>query len=346
MHSLYLGIWFLFFGMAFFFLVVKGYQVVPQQEAWIVQRLGKYHRQLSPGLNWLAPFLDVVAYVHSFKEEAMEIREQMAITQDNVTVTMDGVLYIKVVDPVAASYGVKDPKFAISQLVQTSMRSEIGKLPLDRTFQEREMLNTHIVETINEAASAWGIRALRYEIKDINMPDEIRKAMELQMTAERQKRARILESEGIRQAQINESEGKRQAEINIAEGMKQKTLLSSEASIVVKVNAAKAEAESILALAKATGEEVQILSEVLQTSISEKAISLKLAQEYLETFKELAQKSTTLMLPSDIANPASMVTQSLSLFDAIRSKQAQNKHPSEHLFLKKNEKNLDHATPS
>ncbi len=335
MQSLYFGIGFLFFGLAFFYVVVKGYRVVPQQEAWVVQRLGRFHRQLSPGLNWIPPLIDVVAYTHSFKEEAMEIREQMAITQDNVTLTLDGVLYIKVVDPVAASYGVKDPQFAISQLVQTSMRSEIGKLPLDRTFQEREMLNAHIVETINEAASAWGVRALRYEIKDINMPDEIRKAMELQMTAERQKRARILESEGIRQAQINESEGKRQAEINLAEGMKQCTLLSSEAAMVEVINRSKAKAESILALAKATTEEIQIIADAMQGLSSEKAISLKLAQEYIEAFKELAKAGTTILMPADVANAASMITQSLSLFDSIKTKYPVSKLSPDLLGAKK-----------
>lgn len=320
MHSLFFGAGFLFISAAFFFIIAKGYRVVPQQEAWVVQRWGKFHRQLSPGLNWIAPFVDNVAYIHSFKEETMEIREQLAITQDNVTVTLDGVLYVKIIDPVAASYGVKDPKYAITQLVQTTMRSEIGKLPLDKTFQEREMLNNHILETINEAATAWGIRCIRYEIKDINMPEEIRRAMELQMTAERQKRARILESEGIRQAQINESEGKRQAEINLAEGNKQKIVLESEASMTEKVNRSKAEADALLILAKATKEQLQIIGDGLQNPSHEKALNLKVALEYIEAFKKMAKEGTTLLLPADVANAAAMTAQSLSLYEAIKPK--------------------------
>src|SRR3989338_6717327 len=204
--------------LVFLGVFLRGFRIVPEQQGWIVQRLGKFKRKLEPGLNWIVPFADEIAYRHSLKEEAIEVPEQTAITQDNVSVILDGIVYIKVFDPMAASYGVKHPVHALLQLVQTTMRSEIGKIPLDKTFEERESLNAKIVEAINLASSALGILCMRYEIKDIKMPEDIRKAMELQMTAERQKRARILESEGIRQSHINESEGQRQAQINLAEG--------------------------------------------------------------------------------------------------------------------------------
>ncbi|MCB1148818.1 MAG: paraslipin, partial [Chlamydiia bacterium] len=199
------------------FILVRTVRIVPQQEAWIVQRLGKFHKKLEPGLNFVIPLLDSVVQKHSLKEEAVDVAEQTVITKDNVSVQIDGILYTKIIDPVAATYGVTDARYALTQLAQTTMRSEIGKIALDKTFEEREQLNANIVLTINEAAAAWGIQCMRYEIKDINMPAAIQKAMELQMTAERQKRARILESEGLRQASINESEGKRQAAINSAE---------------------------------------------------------------------------------------------------------------------------------
>ena len=170
-----------------FLLLLKGSKTVPQDQAWIIQRFGKFRKRLHPGLNWIVPFIDRVSYIHSLKEEAIDVQKQMAITQDNVSVTLDGILYVRIIDPIAASYGVKNPHYAITQLVQTSMRSEIGKLPLDKTFEEREALNANIVDTINAAAAVWGIECLRYEIKDINIPLDIQKAMELQMTAERKK---------------------------------------------------------------------------------------------------------------------------------------------------------------
>ncbi len=179
-------------------LSMFGTRIVPHQEVWIVQRFGRFKRRLGSGLNWIIPTIDQVAYRHSLKEEAIDVTEQTAITQDNVSVILDGIVYVRIIDPIAASYGVKDPFHALTQLVQTTMRSEIGKIPLDKTFEEREALNGKMVEAINEASLTWGIQCIRYEIKDIKMPEDIRKAMELQMTAERQKRARILESEGFR----------------------------------------------------------------------------------------------------------------------------------------------------
>ncbi len=202
---------FSFFTFIIAFVVVltiwKGVKVVPQQEAWIIEKLGKFDRKLEPGLNLLIPYIEKVAYKHSLKEVAMDVQEQTAITRDNVTVVLDGLIYLRIVDPVHASYGVANPTFAITQLAQTTMRSEIGKLTMDQTFEEREQLNANIVTALNNAAQAWGIQCMRYEIRNITPPATVLKAMELQVAAERQKRASILQSEGERQSQINIAEG-------------------------------------------------------------------------------------------------------------------------------------------
>ncbi len=297
----------LFLILVFLF---RGLKIVPQQQVWIVQRLGKFTRQLEAGLNWILPFADEIASRHSLKEEAIEVPEQTAITQDNVSVILDGIVYVKIFDPVAASYGVKNPVHALTQLVQTTMRSEIGKIPLDKTFEERGTLNAKIVEAINEAAMTWGVRCLRYEIKDIKMPEDIRKAMELQMTAERQKRARILESEGIRQSHINESEGRRQARIN-----------ESEAAQIDRVNCAKGEAEAIESLAKAAAIGIQLIAESLNQTGGEKAASLQIAEKYIEAFRHLAKETNTIVLPSNLQHPGSMVAEAMAIYDTLKKKQ-------------------------
>ncbi|MEN9653943.1 MAG: hypothetical protein RL235_55 [Chlamydiota bacterium] len=288
-------------------IIYFGFQVVPEQEVWIVQRFGRYIRKLEPGANWIVPFIDLVAYRHSLKEEAIFVPEQTAVTQDNVNVLLDGIVYVKIVDPVAGSYGVKDPIQALTQLVQTTMRSEIGKLPLDKTFEERETLNSKIVVAINEAAISWGIRCLRYEMKDIKMPDDIRKAMELQMTAERQKRARILESEGVRQSHINESEGQKQAQINIA-----------EAAQVDRINRARGEAQAIGVLSEATAVGIERIAIALDHSAGDRAASLQIAEKYIEAFRQLAKEGNTIVLPSNLQHPAAMVTEALSIYDHLR----------------------------
>jgi len=298
--------------LAVIFLLVIGYLggcIVPHQEAWIVQRLGKYFRQLGSGPHWIFPFVDLVAYRHCLKEEAIFVPEQTAITQDNVSVVLDGLVYVKIVDPVAASYGVKDPIQAVIQLVQTTMRSEIGKLPLDQTFEERESLNGRIVEVINHAAVCWGIRCLRFEIKDIKMPEDVRKAMELQMTAEREKRAHILKSEGLRQSRINESEGQKQAEINIA-----------EAAQIDRVHRAKGEAEAIEAIAESTAISIERISRALGKEGGERAAALHIAEKYIEAFKQLAKEGNTIVLPSQLQNPAAMVAQAMSIYEHIQKK--------------------------
>lgn len=304
-----------FLILSILFLVVflyLGSYITPHQEVWIVQRLGKFHRKLEPGANWIFPFIDEIAYRHCLKEESVFVPEQTAITQDNVSVILDGIVYVKIVDPVAASYSVKDPIQAVIQLVQTTMRSEIGTLPLDQTFEERESLNARIVEAINIAATSWGIRCLRYEIKDIKMPEDIRKAMELQMTAEREKRAHILKSEGLRQSKINESEGQKQAEINIAEGAQ-----------IDRVNRARGEAEAIEAIADATARSIERLATALNHSGGDRAAALQIAEKYIEAFRELAKEGNTIVLPSNLQHPATMVAEALSIYDHVKRKPAQ-----------------------
>ncbi len=292
-----------FLGVALY----MGAHIVPQQQVWIAQRLGKFNRRLEPGPNWIIPFIDSVAYRHSLKEEAIDVPEQTAITQDNVSVILDGVVYVKIVEPFAASYGVKNPLHALTQLVQTTMRSEIGKIPLDKTFEERESLNAKMVEAVNQAAISWGIQCLRYEIKDIKMPEDIRKAMELQMTAERQKRARILESEGLRQSHINESEGQRQAQINIAEGAQ-----------VERINRAKGDAEAIELLAEATARGIERVARALTEGGGEKAASLQVAEKYIDAFRHLAKEGNTIVLPSNLQHPGAFVAEALAIYDQVK----------------------------
>lgn len=291
----------------FLFFLLKGLCVVPEKEVWILERFGKFTRSLQAGLNWIVPFVEKIVDKHSLKEEAIEVPEQTAITQDNVSVILDGIVYIQVFDPVLASYGVKNPVLALLQLVQTTMRSEIGKLPLDKTFEERESINAKIVEAINEAAISWGIRCLRYEIKDIKMPEDIRKAMELQMTAERQKRARILESEGLRQSHINESEGKRQALIN-----------ESEAAKIDRANRAKGEAEAIEAIAFASAKGIDLIAEALGKGRGSEAASLQVAEKYIKAFQELAKEGNTVLLPANLDSPSSMIAQALALYNNVQ----------------------------
>lgn len=288
-------------------LLYLGAHIVPQQQVWIVQRLGKFNRRLEPGANWIVPLIDTVAYRHSLKEESMDVPEQTAITQDNVSVILDGVVYVKIVDPFSASYGVKNPLHALTQLVQTTMRSEIGKIPLDKTFEERESLNAKMVEVVNQAAISWGIQCLRYEIKDIKMPEDIRKAMELQMTAERQKRAHILESEGLRQSRINDSEGQRQAQINIAEGTQ-----------VERISRAKGEAEAIELLTEATARGIERIARALDENGGEKAAGLQIAEKYIEAFRHLAKEGNTIVLPSNLQHPGSMVAEALAIYDQVK----------------------------
>ena len=296
--------------------IIMGVKTVPQQQAWIVESLGKFDRKLEPGLNILIPFYQRVAYKHSLKEAAVDVPEQAGITRDNVTLALDGVLYIRITDPVAASYGVSDPIYAVQLLAQTTMRSEIGKLTLDKTFEERETLNANIVTSINQAAQSWGIQCMRYEIKNITPPSSVLKAMELQVAADRQKRALILESEG-----------KRQSQINIAEGRKQEVVLNSEAALTDQVNRAKGEAEAILAVAEATAKGIEMVAVAIGKQGGEEAVALKVAEQYIGAFKELAKESTTLLLPANANDVGSTVAQALTVFDTIKRKAASGGEP-------------------
>lgn len=288
-------------------VITKGIKIVPQQTAWIVEKLGRFDRKLEPGLNILVPFIERVAYRHSLKEFAYDVQEQPAITRDNVTMMMDGVLYIRIIDPVQASYGVSDPIYAVSQLAQTTMRSEIGKLSLDQCFEERETLNANIVTAINQAAQSWGIQCMRYEIKNITPPATVLKAMELQVAAERQKRAEILQSEGLRQSKIN-----------MAEGQKQEVVLNSEGALTDQVNRAKGEAEAIIAVAEATARGIEHIALAIGKTGGHDAVALRVAEQYVSAFAKLAQESTTVLLPANAGDAGSMVAQALTVFDRMR----------------------------
>ena len=290
-------------------LIILAIKIVPQQEAWVIEKLGKFDRVLQPGLNFIIPIIDRVAYKHSLKEEAIDVTAQTAISNDNVTLSIDGILYIKIIDAVAASYGVNNPHYAITQLAQTTMRSEIGKLPLDRTFEERETLNIAIVSSINQAASNWGLQCMRYEIKDIHPPQSILKAMELQVAAERQKRAQILESEGNRQSKINQSEGE-----------KAQIVLRSEASYTDQINRAKGEAEALILVAEATATSIQtVASSILQEGGSD-AVALKIAEKYIESFAHLAKETNTLILPASLSEPGNFIAQAMAIYEQTKQK--------------------------
>ncbi|EEC02076.1 conserved hypothetical protein, partial [Ixodes scapularis] len=289
-------------------VIIQMVKVVPQQQAWVVEKLGKFDKVLQPGLNLLIPVIQRVAYKHTLKEEAIDVTAQTAISNDNVTLSIDGVLYVKIIDPMAASYGVNNPYYAITQLAQTTMRSEIGKLPLDRTFEERETLNVAIVAAINQAAINWGIQCMRYEIKDIQPPQTILKAMELQVAAERQKRAQILESEGNRQAKINH-----------AEGEKAQIVLNSEASYTDQVNRAKGEAEAIGLVATATANSIEIVAAAVQKTGGSEAVALKIAEQYISAFGNLAKDTNTVILPANLSEPSSFVTGALTIFNQLKA---------------------------
>ncbi|KAI0120805.1 hypothetical protein F4776DRAFT_631894 [Hypoxylon sp. NC0597] len=286
---------------------------VPQQTAWIVERMGKFSRILEPGLAILVPFLDRIAYVKSLKEVAIEIPSQSAITADNVTLELDGVLYTRVFDAYKASYGVEDAEYAISQLAQTTMRSEIGQLTLDHVLKERAALNTNITAAINEAAQAWGVTCLRYEIRDIHAPAAVVEAMHRQVTAERSKRAEILESEG-----------QRQSAINIAEGKKQSVILASEALRAEKINRASGEAEAILMKAKATAQGIDAVARSIGEggASAQGAVSLNVAEKYVDAFGKLARESTAVVVPGNVGDIGGMIATGLSVYGKVGEAQS------------------------
>jgi len=270
--------------------------VVPQQNAYVVERLGKFSRKLNAGFHILVPFLERVAYKHTLKEQAIDIAEQICITNDNVQVGVDGVLYMQVLDPARASYGIGNYMFAISQLAQTTLRSEIGKIDLDRTFEERGTINSNVVSELDKASDPWGVKVLRYEIKNINPPQDVLSAMEKQMRAEREKRAVVLTSEGVRDAKINE-----------AEGEKQRVIKESEAAKMQQINEAQGEAEAILAVATATAEGLTQVASSVTAQGGAEAMQLRIAEQYIGEFGNLAKVGNTFVVPANLTDLTSMM---------------------------------------
>jgi len=284
--------------VAFLVIVViaKTAVVVPQQNAFVVERLGKYSKTLNAGFHILIPFFEKVAYKHTLKEQAADIAEQICITKDNVQVGVDGVLYMQVLDPGRASYGIGNYMFAISQLAQTTLRSEIGKIDLDRTFEERGTINQNVVSELDKASDPWGVKVLRYEIKNINPPHDVLSAMEKQMRAEREKRAVVLTSEGVRDAKINE-----------AEGEKQRVIKESEAAKMQQINEAEGEAEAILAVATATAEGLRKVANAVIDQGGAEAMQLRIAEQYIGEFGNLAKAGNTFVVPANLADLTSMM---------------------------------------
>jgi regulator of protease activity HflC (stomatin/prohibitin superfamily) len=281
--------------------------VVPQQSAYVVERLGKYSKTISAGFHILVPGVERIAYKHTLKEAALDIAEQICITKDNVQVGIDGVLYLQVLDPARASYGISDYHFAISQLAQTTLRSEIGKIDLDRTFEERATINSNVVNELDKASEPWGVKVLRYEIRNINPPADVLQAMEKQMRAEREKRAVILTSEGDRDAKINQ-----------AEGEKQRVIKESEANKQLQINEAAGEAEAILAVATATAEGLRRVADAVSDAGGREAMQLRIAEEYVRQFGNLARTTNTIVVPANLSDIASMIAMATKVFDQTR----------------------------
>lgn len=292
----------LVFTILAFIILAKTAVVVPQQTAFVVERLGKFSTTLHAGFHILIPFFDVARYKHTLKEVAVDVPEQVCITKDNVQVSIDGILYMKVLDPERASYGITDYKFAISQLAQTTLRSEIGKIDLDRTFEERTNINIQVVNELDKASEPWGIKVLRYEIRNIAPPQDVLNAMEKQMRAEREKRAVVLTSEG-----------ERDAVINAADGNKQQVIKASEAKKQQQINEAEGQAAAILAIANATAEGIRKVAEATQVTGGYEAVQLRVAEQYITEFGELAKTSNTLVLPASVADVGSMIALAMNI---------------------------------
>ena len=289
--------------------MAQSIKVVPQQHAWVVERLGKYHATLTPGLNFLIPFVDSVAYKHSLKEIPLDVPSQVCITRDNTQLQVDGILYFQVTDPMRASYGSSNYIMAVTQLAQTSLRSVIGKLELDKTFEERDIINAQVVQAIDEAALNWGVKVLRYEIKDLTPPTEILRAMQAQITAEREKRALIAASEGRRQEQINIATGEREAFIARSEGEKQ-----------AAINNAQGEAAAILTVASASAQAIERVAAAIRQPGGEQAVQLKVAEKAVEAYGKVAQDATTtLIVPSNMTEVSALIGSAMKMVQTQKS---------------------------
>ncbi|MBN9203772.1 SPFH domain-containing protein [Methylibium petroleiphilum] len=292
-----------FFVIAIIF-IARSIKVVPQQSAWVVERLGKYHATLVPGLNFLVPFVDRLAYRHSLKEIPLDVPSQVCITKDNTQLTVDGILYFQVTDPMRASYGASNYILAITQLAQTTLRSVIGKMELDKTFEERNAINAAVVHALDEAALNWGVKVLRYEIKDLTPPAAILHAMQAQITAEREKRALIAASEGRRQEQINIATGEREAFIARSEGEKQ-----------AEINNALGEAAAITAVAEATAGAIRQIAAAIREPGGEQAVQLKVAERAVDAYSQLAQKNNTMIVPGNMSEVSALIGTAMTLFN-------------------------------
>ncbi|HZZ94852.1 MAG TPA: stomatin-like protein [Usitatibacter sp.] len=292
-------------------VVIEGVRIVPQQQAWVVERLGKFDRVLEPGLNFINPFLARVAYKHSLKEVPLDVPEQICITRDNTQLSVDGILYFQVIDPRLASYGSSDYIQAITQLAQTALRSAIGKMELDKTFESRDEINHIIVQVLDEAGRTWGIKVLRYEIKSLTPPESILRAMQAQITAEREKRAVIAKSEGQRQQEINIADGSRQAAILASEGQKQ-----------AQINQAQGQAAAIQLVADATAGGVRAVAAAIGEPGGLSAANLKVAQQYIDAFANLAKTSNTLIIPSTVSDVSGVVASAMTVLDRVRDANA------------------------
>ncbi len=327
------------YGESFIFIIAlaillivflaKSIYIVPQQHAYVVERLGKFHTVLQPGLAFIIPFIDNVRYRHLLKEIPLDIPSQICITKDNTQLQVDGIIYFQVTDPRLASYGSSDFVLAITQLAQTTLRSVIGRMELDKTFEERTAINSAVVAALDEAAINWGVKVLRYEIKDLAPPREIIQAMQRQITAEREKRAVIAESEGRMQEQINLASGDRQAAINQSEGERQAAINQSEGERQAAINRAQGEAEAILLVANATAQAISAIAEAARKEGGYEAINLKVAEQYVQAFGQLAQKGNTLILPGNLADIAGMVGTAMSMVKTQNALSPQNSTASQ-----------------
>jgi regulator of protease activity HflC (stomatin/prohibitin superfamily) len=301
------ALWFLLLGVVIVF-IIESVRIVPQQNAWVVEKLGKFDRTLDPGLNFINPFFSRVAYRHSLKEIPLDVPEQICITKDNTQLAVDGIIYFQVMDPKLASYGTSDYTLAITQLAQTALRSEVGKMELDKTFESRDEINHKVVSVLDEAGRTWGIKVLRYEIKSLTPPESILRSMQAQITAEREKRALIAKSEGVRQEEINIADGQRQAAILASEGEKQ-----------AAINRAQGEAQALTTVAEATASAVRQVAAALEAPGGQQAANLKIAEKYVEQFGNLAKQGNTLIVPSNIADVASMLSTAMTVLDRTKT---------------------------